>query len=159
MRRLLTLLIIGAVLAPLAACGSEPDRESSAAGTPTPSAAASSAPGGPAATGSPSPPATGASSEPATTKPSRTTTAPPDAGELPGGLPFGERKLTGVIELSGNCAMLRVGNRLWGLTGKPLGALAAGDRVTVEGQVTTPDPACGVPDVSRALVVRRVTPA
>jgi len=159
MRRLLTLLITGAVLAPLAACGSEPDREPSAAGTPSPSAAASSAPSGPAATGSPSPPATGASPDPTTTEPSSSTIPPPDAGELPGGLPFGQRKLTGVIELSGNCAMLRVGNRLWGLTGKPLGALAAGDRVIVEGQVTTPDPACGVPDVARALVVHRVTPA
>ncbi|MEV6304468.1 hypothetical protein AB0M02_34025 [Actinoplanes sp. NPDC051861] len=82
---------------------------------------------------------------------------PPSSGEVPGGLPFGERNLTGVVERSGSCTMLRVGERLWSLTGTPVTALQTGAEVAVSGQVTTPDPACAT-DVTRGLVVHRATP-
>ncbi len=143
MRRLLTLMITFAVLVPAAACGSEPDPRPGPDDTPTPPTAASSATGEPAPT--------------ATTTPAAP--PPPSSGELPGGLPFGDRTLTGVVEHSGDCTMLRVGTRLWGLTGTPAGALSAGDRVTVEGQVTTADSGCETAGVTRMLVVRRAMPA
>jgi hypothetical protein len=146
MRRILVLLATGAVLAPLSACGS---------GTPDePPAPASSAPA-PGGAASPSTEAAPSPSAPGTT----TGTPPPEpsSGELPGGLPFGERDLTGVVERAGDCTMLRVGSRLWGLTGTPVPGLRTGAQVTVSGQVTTPDPACG-PEVARGLVVQRATP-
>ena len=76
---------------------------------------------------------------------------------MPGGLPHGSRTLTGVVERSGDCLLLRVGERRWGLTGTPAETLAAGDRVTVTGQVTTPGAGCASSEVARALIVRRVT--
>jgi hypothetical protein len=171
MRRLLTILITGAVLAPLAACSAEPER-GPAPGPSGPSAPAPSGPApsaaGPAPTGSPSPPGAGAAGPPATTAPRPTPSRPagtsaqppPTSGELPGGLPFGERKLTGVVEGTGRCAALRVGTRLWGLAGQQVAGLSPGDRVTVEGQVTTTDPACGRrPGAAQTVLVRRVTPA
>ncbi len=173
MRRLLTILITGAVLAPLAACGAEPERGPA----PSPSGPSAPAPStsGPAPAGSPSPPDAGTARPPATTAPRPTPSRPagtpaeppptsagppPNSGELPGGLPFGERKLTGIVEGTAPCAALRVGTRLWGLAGQQVAGLSPGDRVTVEGQVTTTDPACGGrPGVARTVVVRRVTPA
>jgi hypothetical protein len=53
--------------------------------------------------------------------------------------------------------MLRVGARLWGLTGTPVAGLKTGAEVAVSGQVTTPGPTCP-PEVTRALVVQRATP-
>ncbi len=160
MRQLLTLLITVAVLASAAACGSEPDRGTPPDETPPPpSAAGSPTTGGPASAtpGSPSPPAT----DPALPPPSRPAASPaappPGGGELPGGLPFGERKLTGVVERVDDCTLLRVGTRRWELIGTAAEGLSAGDRVTVEGQVTTAVPGCAAPEGTRALVVRRVT--
>ncbi|WP_229075068.1 hypothetical protein [Actinoplanes sp. DH11] len=86
------------------------------------------------------------------------TPAPPGPGELPGGLPHGDRTLTGVVEQAGGCTLLLVGERRWSLTGTPAETLTAGARVTVTGQVTTAAADCAGPDVVRALVVRRVTP-
>ncbi len=156
MRRTLTVLITGTVLLPLAACGSDP-----ASGPPAPAASPSTASpsiGDPAAT-TPAPPAGPPGTGP--TRPPTTTTAtppgPPDAGELPGGLPHGDRKLTGVVERSGDCAMLRVGDRLWSLTGSPAQTLRPGERVTVQGQITTADGVCAEAGATRGIVVRRVT--
>jgi hypothetical protein len=175
MRRLLTILITGAVLAPLAACGAEPERgpapspSAPSAPAPSPPGPSAPAPTDPAPTGNPSPPDAGPARPPATTAPRPTPSRPPatpaeppppDSGELPGGLPFGDRKLTGVVERTGPCAALRVGTGLWGLTGQPVAGLSPGDRVTVEGQVTTTEPACGGRQgTARTVVVRRVTPA
>ncbi|WP_328471794.1 hypothetical protein OHA21_08140 [Actinoplanes sp. NBC_00393] len=65
--------------------------------------------------------------------------------------------MTGTVERFGECTMLRVGERLWGLTGTPVDGLREGAEVAVVGQVTTPDPTCG-PEVTRGLVVQRATP-
>ena len=159
MRRLLTLLITGVVLAAATACGSDP--EPPPAGPTAPPITGSPAPGSPPPATAPTtpgdpPPATGSA---APGSPPPATVPPPGPGELPGGLPHGGRRLTGVVERSGDCTTLRVGERRWGLAGARAGGLTAGDRVTVEGQVTTPDPACAVPEVAQAIVVRRVTPA
>ncbi len=165
MRRPLTLLTV-VVLTATAACGSGPDRTPAPDDTPTPSAAASPSTGAPppaasAPAGGPSsPPAGGPSSPPAA--PSRTPATslpPPGSGELPGELPHGGRKLTGVVERSGDCVALRVGQRLWGLSGTRAGTLSAGERVTVAGQMTAADAGCATPGVTQTLVVRRVTPA
>jgi hypothetical protein len=172
MRTLRILVISVAALGPLIGCGSDPERPPAAAEPSAPSPGASPATSGPAATG-PSPsrstakPGTGAPWPPGTGQaapaPSRSVTTrpvpPPTAGELPGGLPFGDRKLTGVVERSGDCTVLRVGTRRWGLIGGSAGTLVVGRRITVEGQVTTPDAGCSVPDVAQAVLVRRVTPA
>ena len=174
--RCLTLLIAGAVLAPLTACGSDPPRPAPVpsattpgSATPTPSPAStgpgpgpSPSPGSGSGSGETTrPPATPPRTE--TTRPA-TTTPPPDPGdvpggpgEVPGGLPHGSRTLTGVVERSGDCMLLRVGDRRWGLTGTPVETLTPGDRVTVTGQVTTAGGDCAGSDVARTLVVRRVT--
>ncbi|MEV6489232.1 DUF5818 domain-containing protein [Actinoplanes sp. NPDC051633] len=170
---MLTVLATGAVLVPLAACGSENDRGPAAAG---PSSAASppvasppraspptaSSPTGGSAAATPRSSATTAGGRAATTRPTRpppTTAAPPGSGELPGELPHGNRKLTGVVERSGDCAMLRVGDRLWGLTGSRVQPLRPGDRVTVQGQVTTASGGCAEAGAAQSVVVRSVTKA
>jgi hypothetical protein len=133
MRRILILLITGVVLT---ACESEPPAPASPSAPPAGAAPSGAVPSGAAPSGA----------------------APtPSAGELPGGLPFGERTLTGTVERAGECAMLRVGERLWGLTGTPVTGLRDGQEVTVVGQVTTPEPTCG-PEVTRGLVVQRALP-
>lgn len=168
MRRLTILLLAGGSLAPLAACGSEPPPAPAttgpapSAGTPVPSGPVP----GPASSGSPAP--TGTPGGPARTEATRppapprgaTTTPvpPPGPGEVPGGLPHGNRTITGVVDRSGDCTMLRVGDRRWGLTGAPAGTLTPGDRVTVTGQITTTGADCAGSDVVRTLIVQRVTP-
>jgi hypothetical protein len=86
-----------------------------------------------------------------------TATNPPGSDELPGELPHGNRKLTGVVERAGDCTLLRVGDRLWGLTGGPVQGLRAADRVTVQGQITTAGGGCAEAGATRSMVVRRVT--
>ncbi len=151
MRRMLSVLLAGAVLVPLAACESEPDSGASPS-SPAPAPAASPSAAPPPA--SSPPPA----SPPATTSPTGSP-EPPGPGELPGALPFGDRKLTGVVERSGDCTLLRVGDGLVGLTGTPAQPLQAGDRVTVQGQITTADGGCAAAGAARSVVVRRVTKA
>jgi len=160
-RRTLALLAIGTVLMPLAACGSEPDA-GRAAGEPSPPAAspraASPSTGESAATPTRSATATGGpNATTAPTHPPATTAAPPGSDELPGELPHGNRKLTGVVERSGDCALLRVGDRLWGLTGSHVQALRSGERVTVQGQITTAAAGCAEAGATRSVVVRSVT--
>ncbi len=156
MRRMLTVLVIGTALMPLSACGSEPDPDASpSAASPAPATSAPATPSAsPAEPTGPTRPTRPRPSPPATTA---TAPGPPDSGELPGELPHGDRKLTGVVERSGDCAMLRVGDRLWGLTGGPVQPLRPGDRVTVQGQVTSADGACAEAGATRGMVVRRVT--
>jgi hypothetical protein len=166
-RRTLGLLAAGTVLMPLAACGSEAGPGPDAAG-PSPSAAspstafpsaASPATGNSAAT-TPQPSATATGGPTATSRPTRpaaSTVAPPGSDELPGELPHGNRKLTGVVERSGDCALLRVDDRLWGLTGSLVRALRSGDRVTVRGQITTAAGGCAEAGAIRSVVVRSVT--
>lgn len=177
--RCLTLLITGAALVPLAACGSDPPRPAPAPGTtasassspsPSPSSSATGPASGPASATGPAsgpaagpgsgatrPPATGAATPGSGDVPGGPGDVPGGPGEVPGGLPHGSRTLTGVVERSGDCLLLRVGDRRWGLTGTPAETLAAGDRVTVTGQVTTTGAACAGSDAARTLVVRRVT--
>jgi hypothetical protein len=165
-RRVLTVLATGTVLMPLVACGSEPGRDPSAARPSSPPPAASpsavppsavppSAPESPATTLTPG--AAGSAKPTATKRPSATPPAPPDSGELPGELPHGNRKLTGVVERAGDCTLLRVGDRLWGLTGSPVKGLRAAERVTVQGQITTAGGGCAEAGATRSMVVRRVT--
>lgn len=156
MRRLLVLLLTGGLLAALTGCGAGPEPT----GPPAPTTTSTGAPSMPPPSGTPPTEATPPpSTPPGAASPSSPAagTSPPSPGELPGGLPFGERNLTGMVERSGDCTMLRVGKRLWGLTGTPVPGLRTGTEVAVSGQVTTPDPACG-PEVARALVVHRATP-
>jgi hypothetical protein len=164
----LTVLAVGTVLMPLAACGSDEPGPSAAAPSSPPTASPSAASPPPASPSPASPPAPGSPPvAPARTTPGSpttpqgppATTVPPGPGELPGELPHGNRKLTGVVELSGGCALLRVGDRLWGLTGSPAQGLRAGDRVTVQGQFTTADGGCADAGATRSMVVRRVTRA
>jgi hypothetical protein len=165
-RRMLALLVTGTVLMPLAACGSGPDPGAGAA----PSAGSPSAGSPPAvspSTASPStrnsaattpkPSATATAGPTATTRPPATTAAPPGSDELPGELPHGNRELTGVVERSGDCALLRVDDRLWGLTGSLVQRLRSGDRVTVRGQITTAAGSCAEAGATRSMVVRSVT--
>ena len=160
MRRLVLSLVACAVVTPLAACDPDP--------RPGGSAAEPSVTGGPSASPEPSlvaPSPIAPRSSPATSRRPASGGAPsgavppPSAGELPGGLPFGERRLTGVVERSGDCTMLRVGARRLVLTGTAVPALSPGARVTVEGQVTTAGPECVVVGVTQALAVRRTGPA
>ncbi len=148
-------ILAGGVLGPATGCGSEPTPPP-ATGQPsrTPEAGA-----GPASSSGSGPvPSTGSGTTgPPPSAPAATPTPPPGPGELPGGLPHGERTLTGVVERSGECTLLRVGARRWGLTGTPIDELADGSRVTVVGQVTT-GAECAGQDVVRTLIVRRVTP-
>ncbi|MDI6098777.1 hypothetical protein QLQ12_09215 [Actinoplanes sp. NEAU-A12] len=181
MRRLTILLLAGGSLAPLTACGSDPP-PGSASPAPSPPATAPGAGGTPPAPvspaggtppapvspagGTPPAPVSPGSPAPTTTTPppasprgeSTVPVPPPGPGELPGGLPHGDRTLSGVVARSGDCTMLRVGDRLWGLAGTPAETLTAGDRVTVTGQITTTGADCAGSDVVRTIVVRRVTP-
>jgi hypothetical protein len=163
-RRMLTALAAGTVLMPLAACTSEPGPGPAAAGqspsAASPSAASPSAASPPAASSPAASSSAGgsAAATPSTRPPPATTAAPPPgADELPGELPHGDRKLTGVVERSGDCAMLRVGDHLWGLTGGAVRPLRPGDRVTVQGQITTAAGGCAEAGATRSVVVRTVT--
>ena len=172
--RYLTLLIAGAVLAPLAACGSDPPRPAPVPSATTPGTAVpapSPASTGPRPDQTTRPPRTGTTSPATRTPPPDSDETPGGPGEVPGGpgevpggpgevpgeLPHGSRTLTGVVERSGDCTLLRVGDRRWGLTGTPAETLTAGDRVTVTGQITTAGADCAGADVARTLVVRRVS--
>lgn len=169
MRRVLTVLATGTVLMPLVACGSESSRDPSTASPPPPAVSPSAVtpPAVPPSVVSPSAgesPATtptstavGSGTPTATKLPSATPPAPPGSGELPGELPHGNRKLTGVVERAGDCTLLRVGDRLWGLTGSPVQGLRAAERVTVQGQITTAGGGCAEAGATRSMVVRRVT--
>ena len=167
--RCLTVLLLAGVVP--AACGSDPPAREpgSGPGTSTPPPAASS-PAAPPATSSPgappaassaaAPPAASSSAAPPAAEPSSAPSASPPpggAGELPGGLPHGDRTLTGVVERAGGCTLLVVGDRKWALSGTPADNLTVGDRVTVTGQITTGG--CANPEVGRTLIVRRTGPA
>jgi hypothetical protein len=129
----LTVLATGTVLMLLVACSSESGRDPSAA---SPSAV--------------TPPAVSPSA-------GESPAAPPGPGELPGELPHGDRKLTGEVVRAGDCTLLRVGDRLWGLTGGPVQGLRAAERVTVQGQITTAGGGCAEAGATRSMVVGRVT--
>ncbi|MEV0895406.1 hypothetical protein [Actinoplanes sp. NPDC049802] len=150
-----TTVIIILVLA-VGGCGSEPAPPPSAPppSGPAPTAASPSGPGQGPAPSTASPPGT---REPSGTGEPSGPGEPPGPGELPGGLPHGERTLTGVVERSAGCVLLRVGARRWELTGTPVDGSAAGTTVTVTGQVTDAT-GCAGEDVTRALIVRSVTP-
>lgn len=163
MRYLMILILAGGVMGAAAGCGPEPSAPS-ATGQPSrePELGASSAPsagsgptGAPTAPPSAPPPTTETATPPPETA---TPTPPPGPGELPGGLPHGERTLTGVIERSGGCTLLRVDSRRWRLTGTLVEGLVDGSSVTVVGQITT-GTECAGQEMTRTLIVRRVTPS
>ncbi|MDR7278520.1 hypothetical protein [Catenuloplanes atrovinosus] len=158
--------IVAAVLGLAAGCGSTPASPPST-GTPSGAPPSDASPASPADTsraeptaappsGSPGGPAIGAPAPPPST--GAGPPPPPGPGELPGGLPHGERTLTGVVDRSGDCTLLRVGSRWWQLTGTAAGGLVDGSRVTAVGQVTN-GAGCGGRDVTTTLIVQRVTPA
>jgi hypothetical protein len=152
-----TIVLVVAGVLTAAACGSEPEPSGVPPSTGVPPGPPS--PSGPAQSG---PAQSGpASSGPAPSRPgpteATTPAPPPGTGELPGGLPHGERRATGVVERSGGCVLLRVGSRYWELTGTVAGQLAEGGTFTVAGQVTTAT-GCAGKDVVRALVVRAAQP-
>jgi hypothetical protein len=152
----MTIMLVTTGVLTVAGCGAEPPSPLPT-GTGPPATAPSPSPSVPTGTdpspsvGSPPP----ASSGPPPTEGGVPTT-PPTTGELPGGLPYGQRRATGVVEKSGNCTLLRVGARHWELTGTLADRLADGSTVTVTGQVTT---ATGcADDVVRTLIVHAVSP-
>jgi hypothetical protein len=65
--------------------------------------------------------------------------------------------VTGVVERSGDCTLLRVGDRYWELTGTLAGGLADGSSFTVTGQVTTTT-GCAGKEVVGAIVVGSALP-
>jgi hypothetical protein len=153
MRSMTVMLVTTGVLT-VAGCGAQPPSPVPT-GTGPPATAPSPSPA-PVLPTDP-PPSAGA---PPSSGPPRTEegvpTAPPATGEVPGGLPYGQRRATGVVEKSGNCTLLRVGARHWELTGTLADRLADGSTVTVTGQVTT---ATGcADDVVRTLIVHAVSP-
>ncbi|TDC43855.1 hypothetical protein [Micromonospora sp. KC213] len=81
---------------------------------------------------------------------------PPSGGEIPGGLPWGGRTLTGTVKRSGGCTMLVVGTRRWALTGAAAEALNPGDRVTVHGALAPRPAACADRDLAQTVAVARV---
>ncbi|MGN9779630.1 hypothetical protein ACTMS0_28325 [Micromonospora sp. H33] len=85
--------------------------------------------------------------------------SPSGTGEVPGPLPFGERRLTGTVERAGDCTMLLVGERRWALTGDVAAGLRPGARVTVRGNLATRPAACGDRDLAQTVAVTRVDPA
>ncbi|TDC85758.1 hypothetical protein E1193_01500 [Micromonospora sp. KC606] len=93
--------------------------------------------------------------------PGRTGVAPPSppGGEVPGGLPWSGRTLTGTVERSGGCTTLLVGTRRWALTGEAAEALSPGDRVTVHGALAPRPAACADRDLAQSVAVARVDPA
>lgn len=114
-------------------------------------------------------PPTAASATPKATPPrSRPTTTSPAApapgtplpsGDVPGPLPWGARTLTGVVERSGDCTMLLVGQRRWALTGRAAAALSPGTKVTVRGNLATRPAGCGDRDLAQTVAVTRADPA
>ncbi|EEP70517.1 conserved hypothetical protein [Micromonospora sp. ATCC 39149] len=84
---------------------------------------------------------------------------PPSGGDIPGGLPWGGRTLTGAVERSGGCTTLLVGTRRWALTGEAAEALNPGDRVTVHGALVPRPAACADRDLAQTVAVARVDPA
>lgn len=128
MRPTLLVIVTGLLLGPLAGCGSEPP------GNPPPGTIGPTVPSG---------------------EPSGTPGPTSSSSELPGGLPYGERTATGVVERSGGCTLLNVDGSRWELTGPMADQLEAGARVTVTGQVTTGG--CAGVEVVRTLVVLRVS--
>jgi hypothetical protein len=77
---------------------------------------------------------------------------------VPGPLPWGSRTLTGVVERSGDCTMLVVGQRRWALTGKAAATLVPGAKVTVRGSLTTRPAGCGDRELAQTVMVNRVDP-
>ena len=119
---------------------------------PTPSGAPSSPP--------PAVPESTGTAPNAPASPSRPASGPtPPSGDVPGPLPFGARTLTGIIERAGDCTMLVVGKRRWALTGKAIGTLTAGAKVTVRGNLAARPPGCGDRDLAQTVQVSRVDPA
>jgi hypothetical protein len=55
--------------------------------------------------------------------------------------------------------MLVVGKRRWALTGKAVGALVPGAKVTVRGNLAARPPACGDRELAQTVLVNRVDPA
>jgi hypothetical protein len=149
--RSVTIMFVALGVLAVSGCWSEPSST-----RPTASASAGA---GPSAT-SPAPTST-FSTGPSSTAPAPTEdvtpASPPATGEVPGGLPHGRRSVTGVVERSGDCMLLRVGDRYWELTGTLAGNLADGSSVTVTGQVTTTT-GCAGKEVVRAIVVGSVRP-
>jgi hypothetical protein len=153
--RSLTIMLVTTGVLTVAGCGAEP-ASPVPTGTGPPATAPSPSPALPTGT-DPSPSAGGPpSSGPPPTQEGAPTT-PPTAGELPGGLPYGQRRATGVVEKSGKCTLLRVGARHWELTGSLADGLDDGSTVTVTGQVTTATGGCTA-DVVRTLIVQAVSP-
>ncbi|MEV4280079.1 hypothetical protein [Actinoplanes xinjiangensis] len=147
----MTIMFVALGVLAVSGCWSEPS-----AVPPTGSASPGAGPSAtsPAPT-SPSP--TGPSStSPAPTE-DVTRASPPSTGEVPGGLPHGRRSVTGVVERSGDCTLLRVGGRYWELTGTLAGTLTDRSTVTVTGPVTTAT-GCAGKEVVRAIVVAAVLP-
>lgn len=75
------------------------------------------------------------------------------SGERRGDLVRGVRTLTGTVERTDRCVILRVDRSAWALLGAPATKLAAGRTVEVTGTVATPPPGCVA---HQALMVTRV---
>jgi hypothetical protein len=149
--RSVTIMFVTLGVLAVSGCWSEPS-----ATPPTGPASPGTGPSGtPPAPTSTSP--TGPSSTSPTPAEDVTRASPPATGEVPGGLPHGRRSVTGVVERSGDCTLLREGGRYWELTGTPADTLADGSTVTVTGQITTAT-GCAGKEVVRAIVVGSVRP-
>ncbi|HYN92794.1 MAG TPA: hypothetical protein VES42_02970, partial [Pilimelia sp.] len=81
---------------------------------------------------------------------------PPAGDDRRGDLVHGVRTLTGTVERTGGCVLLRVGAARWELTGAAARTLVAGRRVRVGGAPLPTPPQCGATGV---FVVSRWTPA
>jgi hypothetical protein len=155
MRRATVVLSLVGLLLSMVACGSG-DPSDDAPGVQPPIVSPSI---------EPAPSATPTSATP-TAAPSRSlpvgpagTPPPAGSGDVPGPLPWGGRTLTGVVERSGDCTMLLVGGRRWALTGEAAATLSPGERVTVQGSLTTRPAACADRDLAQTVAVARVDPA
>ncbi|SCL36633.1 hypothetical protein GA0070616_5538 [Micromonospora nigra] len=167
MRRMPVVLGVIGLLGLTAGCGDGSDPSSP--GSPQPASPApplgSAAPTGPPGVpgqppASPTRPASDPPPAGGTAAPLPGTTAfpRPSGGEVPGGLPWGGRTLTGTVERDGDCLMLLVGARRWALTGDAARGLTAGQRVTVQGSLTTRPATCGDRELAQTIAVTRVIP-
>ena len=153
---LATVLMVG-LGAGCTSAGTTSAAPSSVVPSPATSSPAASDPAGastnpaPVGASTPAPRAGGGTSTPAVTT--------PGGDESQGSLPFGHRRLTGIVERHASCTMLLVGSRRWALSGSVAESLTVGRQVTVEGNLTPTPAACSGQQPAQAVEVTRATPA
>ena len=156
-------MLTAALLAVASACSGEQKEPPSAAritpsatpdGGPASASPSTASPGTASPGGAASPSAPGTPAAPPTSRPGAPGPTPTDPDRR-GDPVRGYRTLTGVVESSGQCPVLRVGTERWALMGAAAAQLAPGRQVEVRGTVAPAPRGCLA---TRGLRVSQVRP-